>query len=113
MLARYHPGDLADFVWVGIEEVKRFDLALFRVCKSISLDTGRTHLEHHHDISGTNWQVTASELQFPVPKNDLIWNAVTANEWKSATTEGMERVNLSDSMQSQWISNSTELLQLT
>ncbi|KAE8406895.1 hypothetical protein BDV37DRAFT_291593 [Aspergillus pseudonomiae] len=112
MLARYHPDDLADYVLVGVEEVKRFDIALFRVCKSIGSDRGETHLEHR-DTSRARWQVTASELQFPMPKNELMWNAITENEWKAAATEGMECINLSDSMESQWISNSSELLQLT
>lgn len=100
ILARYGETDPASFVWVGIEEVKRFNLALYKVCGRVSGSSMR-------DRSGTDNDaalLTASELQFPLPGNPPLWNAVSKNEWTAnMKEEGL--VSFNDDCQASWISN--------
>ncbi|KAL4928475.1 uncharacterized protein BDV17DRAFT_282030 [Aspergillus undulatus] len=110
ILARYQPdGDLfgqLPYVWVGIEELKRFNLALYRVCRVLGFDK---------DGSNTNdWELDASELQFPMPKNERLWNAATREEWESAAAEDEngDQIEFGDIKESEWISRSAELLRL-
>lgn len=109
ILARYHSSDLASYVWVGIEEVKRFDVALYRMCKLLSSGQRNGNIEDRGAPGVTSWQLTASELQFPIPKNDLLWNAVGEEEWICVGTEDLDCIDLSNIMETQWISRSADL----
>jgi hypothetical protein len=111
ILARYRPDDLSSYVWIGIEEVKRFNLALYRVCKILGSSKPNTNVGEYGNPGVARWQLTASELQFPMPKNDLLWNAVNKKEWNFAATEDVYHFNLNDTMELEWISNSAELMQ--
>ncbi|KAL4894265.1 hypothetical protein BDV59DRAFT_207291 [Aspergillus ambiguus] len=102
MLARYTPDDPAEYVWVGVQEVTRFDLALYRLCKYHGF-------EKHTMVPG--WQLTADELHFPMPKNEALWNAKGKNEWTDAS-RNMDWIDLGDIMRTEWIAKSAELLQL-
>lgn len=117
ILARYQPDDLVTYVWVSVEEVKRFGVALYKVCKTLSSDRRNTDINTHtvecSIPGGTSWQLTASELEFPMPKYDPVWDAVGEGEWRAAVSKDMECIDLSDTMESQWISRMSELLQLT
>lgn len=59
MLARFKEADLPALVWVSIEEVKRFNMALYKLCTTLSSSTTEDRPLLH-----------ASELQFPLPSND-------------------------------------------
>ncbi|KAL4974632.1 hypothetical protein BDW66DRAFT_139291 [Aspergillus desertorum] len=39
MLARYGKDDPPSFVWIRIEEIKRFNMALFKLCRSFTAST--------------------------------------------------------------------------
>jgi hypothetical protein len=103
MLARYQSDDLASYVWVGIEEVKRFDVALYKVCRALSSSERDGSIEEGDTPRATSWQLSASEPQFLMPQNDLLWNAVGEEEWASAAAKDVGRVDLSDIMEAQWI----------
>lgn len=72
MLARYKEADLPSFVWVGIEEAKRFSLALYKLCAKLSSPSPYDRPLLH-----------ASELQFPLPSNEPLWNSVEKDEWEA------------------------------
>lgn len=110
MLARYQQNELVSFVWICIEEVKRYNLALYKLCRALSSFV-------IHDKSGTHGvtgegirELTANELQFPMPKNDPLWNAICKEEWDSAITNDFVPARLYDTMEEQWISKSAEIL---
>ncbi|EIT75863.1 hypothetical protein AO1008_02385 [Aspergillus oryzae 100-8] len=103
MLARYQSDDLASYVWVSIEEVKRFDLALYKFHKMLRRAGTR-------DSAVVDGALTAADLRFPMPTNDALWHAVCKDQWLSATTKGVYLCNLNDAMEDQWISNSAELI---
>lgn len=108
MLARYEPDVLLSYAWVGIEEVKRFNLALYKVWNTLGCSIER---EKASDTAGTAGQVlSACDLQFPLPTNDSLWNAVSENEWVSAAREDADTLSLHDKMEQRWISRSASLL---
>ncbi|OQD89389.1 hypothetical protein PENANT_c002G06731 [Penicillium antarcticum] len=99
MLGRYKEADLPSFVWVGIEEVKRFDIALYKLGTKLN-------------ISGSEGRdlLTASELEFPLPSNDLLWHSTERHEWEAyAKEENM--VSLKDDLHAKWISNFADMLE--
>lgn len=105
-LARYQQNDLASYVWICIEEVKRFNLALYKICRALSGFSA-------HDKSGrqrgvTGHELTADELQFPMPKNDPLWNAMCKEEWETAITDDSDLTGLYDTMGEEWISKSAD-----
>ncbi|CAG8909757.1 unnamed protein product [Penicillium egyptiacum] len=108
ILAKYVEGDLDSFVWVSIEEIKRFNIALYKVCgkaRSSSIRDG-----NHEDTNAWS-SLTADELQFPLPSNCPLWNAVTRDEW-NASAKDEKLVSLDDDRQKNWISNFAEILQV-
>ncbi|KAJ5364734.1 C2H2 type zinc finger domain protein [Penicillium cataractarum] len=76
MLSKYKDTDLPSFVWVGIEEVKRFNIALYRLCAKLSSCASENKPLLH-----------ASELQFPLPSNNALWNSVEREEWEANAKE--------------------------
>jgi hypothetical protein len=99
MLARYKEADLPSFVWVGIEEVKRFSIALYKLCAKLSSPSLEDRPLLH-----------ASELQFPLPSNEPLWNSVERDEWEANAKEE-DTVSLEDDLQAKWISKSADVLE--
>jgi hypothetical protein len=99
MLARYKEADLPSFVWVGIEEVKRFSIALYKLCAKLSSASTEDRP-----------LLLASELQFPLPSNDPLWNFVERDEWEANAKEE-NAVSLKDDLQEKWISKFADVLE--
>ncbi|GKZ28921.1 hypothetical protein AbraIFM66950_001879 [Aspergillus brasiliensis] len=107
ILAHYCHGIVPEFAWVSIEDVKRFNLALFRVCRVFGM------LRKQEDITGNlSGRLRASDLQFPPPRNAALWNAVTKDEWESAATADMDRHSIDDPLPLEWISNSADIVDI-
>ncbi|KAF5857972.1 hypothetical protein ETB97_005003 [Aspergillus alliaceus] len=110
MLSRYGQDDLAAYVWVSIEEVKRFNLALYKVCRAFSKQENSVD---NLDIAGAGSRgLRARDLRFPLPRNTPLWNAVSKAEWVSAATEDVYRHSLHDTLEAEWISKSAKVLEL-
>ncbi|KAL4907213.1 hypothetical protein BDW74DRAFT_175995 [Aspergillus multicolor] len=82
---------LIPHIWVGIEEVKRFNVALYRICRAISSSSSALSSSNPDILDPSpasrreaRWQLSAHELQFPPPTNDRMWNTTTWEEWESA-----------------------------
>ncbi|KAL4813762.1 hypothetical protein BDW67DRAFT_192677 [Aspergillus spinulosporus] len=116
MLARYDTNNLPSYVWVSIEEIKRFNMALYRVY---------TPLDNHDAHRGQGQpRLRPCDLQFPLPSNTLLWNAVDKAEWRSvvAAGEGMYasadadaycKSLLNSTLKEEWISNFADVIQWT
>ncbi|KAB8067103.1 hypothetical protein BDV29DRAFT_200745 [Aspergillus leporis] len=113
MLNRYCQDDLASYVWIGIEEVKRFNMALFKVCRAFSSVSEQEGSINSLDIAGASRGLRARDLQFPLPRNTPLWNAVSKEEWVSAATEEVYCNTLNNTLEVEWISNSANTLELT
>lgn len=111
MLSRYQETSLASFIWVGIEEIKRFNLALYKVCGKVSSDIVAGAGIDDHDNAETDL-LNASELQFPLPSSSALWSAIGKDEWivhmKDTTPVP---VSLDDHCRAGWISNSAILIE--
>ncbi|RJE25303.1 hypothetical protein PHISCL_02332 [Aspergillus sclerotialis] len=58
-------------VWVSVEEIKRFGLALYKVCRMCS----RPESLRRNDKSLGSELLTLSDLNFCMPDSDELWNA--------------------------------------
>ena len=111
ILARFQQNDLVSYVWICIEEVKRFNLALYKICRALSGFSAHEKNGGQHSVAcEASCGLTADELQFPMPKNDPMWNAMRKEEWDSAIADDFDPTRLYDTMEEEWISNSAELL---
>ncbi|KAJ5833419.1 hypothetical protein N7474_001730 [Penicillium riverlandense] len=108
ILARYKEDDLASFVWVGIEEIKRFNIALYKVCGKASRSSIRDGSQGN--ANAVSYALTALELQFPPPDSCPLWNAVGKDEWM-AIVKDVKPVCLDDICQDNWISNFAGVLE--
>ncbi|KAL3486003.1 hypothetical protein BJX62DRAFT_247153 [Aspergillus germanicus] len=121
ILARSSKKEPPQYIWVNIEEIKRFNLALFKLCSALSSGTSRPG-QHHKSSVGTrlaadkdetaNWGFPARELQFPLPRNTPLWNALTPEEWFAADTPDVYRYSLHETLEEQWISTSAAVLEI-
>lgn len=102
ILARYSQSDLTPYVWLGIEVVKRFNLALYRVyqaCSRIGKEDSNTH---EQDITATpNSGFNVKDLQFPLPR---MWRSRSKGEWEATSTVGVFCRLLDDTMDEELIS---------
>ncbi|KAL4860452.1 hypothetical protein BDV12DRAFT_191694 [Aspergillus spectabilis] len=108
MLARYCEPDQPSYVWVSIEEVKRFNIALYKVCRVCSEQgSGTTDC---NIMRGSSRGLRAQDLQFPLPRNTALWNAIDKAGWESAGSEEVFHHRLNDTLEREWISNSAHVL---
>lgn len=110
MLARYCEPDQPTYVWISIEEVKRFNLTLYKVCRVCSEQ--RSGTTDYDIIRGSRSELRADDLQFPLPRNTALWNAVDKAGWESAGAEEVFHHRLNDTLEREWISNSAHVLDL-
>ncbi|KAJ5151305.1 uncharacterized protein N7482_010557 [Penicillium canariense] len=108
ILAQYQEANLASFVWVSVEEIKRFNIALYKVCRKAS--SSNVTDGNQRGTSAVRSLLTASELQFPLPENCPLWNATSKDEW-TALMKDEKFVSLYDDCQEKWISNFAQVLE--
>lgn len=107
----YYPNILAQYRETGdeglallfIEETKRFNLSLYKLGRKLSLTSVGPHT--------LDWWVTTDELQFPLPKGRVFWNAATRSEWDRAVPVGSIGPELHETVENTWMSKSAELLE--
>ncbi|CAG7978436.1 unnamed protein product [Penicillium nalgiovense] len=114
ILARFSRNEPPVYVWVSIEEIKRFNSALFKACRAFN-GSGRQggSIENFNMEETVSWALSARELQFPLPRNKPLWNALSREEWVAADSEDVYRLNLGDTLEQDWISRSADVLELT
>jgi hypothetical protein len=103
------------FVWVGIEEVKRFGLSLYRVCQWARL-YGSDELEDAPDHSNTGRSLrlnganllSLADLQFALPDSEELWHLTSGLAGRVA---GRSKVYELANAKEKWISQAAQLLQ--
>lgn len=95
MLERYHDVDSMACIWIGVEEMGRLGLAMYKVCSLCR--SGNSD-----DIEGRLLQL--SDLQYPVPDSRLLWDAKSGLELSQLLQleAGRERLDARD--MANWIS---------
>ncbi len=110
MLSRCSPSDIGTFNWVSVEEVKHFNLALFKVCSAFSTSPKLDIVVGNVHTAGS-WSLGPRDLQFPLPRDLQLWNAKGKEEWLAVGAEKMAGPDLNDTLESEWISNSAVVLE--
>ncbi|KAL3456619.1 hypothetical protein BJX64DRAFT_270308 [Aspergillus heterothallicus] len=97
ILEQYANDHVKAYIWIGVEEIKRFNLALFRVCRSVS-------------SSGDRCRLAATELQFPLPTGERLWSAVTSADWHAEAAKEGTNLDKTRGPAEPWISELAELV---
>ncbi|KUM60609.1 hypothetical protein ACN42_g6516 [Penicillium freii] len=115
ILAQFKPGFDPDvFIWLGIEEVKRFDLSLYKVCRHARICDAKL-LEGAPDFSPRRGPrslsgslLSLTDLQFSVPDRDELWHATSD---LAAKITGNEAAYTNENIEDNWISQTARVLQ--
>lgn len=75
MLRKHHPSAPLALVWVSVEEIKRFGLALYKVCRSCAsgVSSDKPTISSHSNSSKSEL-LTLADLEFCLPDSDELWN---------------------------------------
>jgi hypothetical protein len=98
IVSQFRQGESPEvFVWVGIEEVKRFALSLYRVCQRSRL----------HDSREQNL-LSLADLRFALPDSDELWHLTSGlADRLNGRSEAYREAN----REGNWISQTVWLLQ--
>jgi hypothetical protein len=105
MLGRYQDIDSVACIWVGVEEIKRFGLALYKVCKICN--------SVYDDESGENSGqrlLRLSDLRFPVPDGNHLWEAGSNLELSHLLAKKGTDAQSERSREVKWISENGQWL---
>ncbi|KAJ6184589.1 hypothetical protein N7519_005890 [Penicillium mononematosum] len=115
ILAQFKQGVDPDvFIWLGIEEVKRFNLSLYRVCRHARvydtklLEDAPNFNPRRGPRSPDERLLSLADLQFAVPGSDELWHATSDLAVKIA---GSEAAYANDNIEDKWISQTARVLQ--
>ncbi|KAJ5892191.1 uncharacterized protein N7473_008419, partial [Penicillium subrubescens] len=115
MLSQFRQGESPEvYVWVGVEEVKRFALSLYRVCQ-------RARLQDPGELGGvscqSNWApsrldgvslLSLADLRFALPDSNELWHLTSGlADRLTGKSEGYRVANSEEN----WISQAVRLLQ--
>ncbi|KAB8224551.1 hypothetical protein BDV33DRAFT_199587 [Aspergillus novoparasiticus] len=74
MLAKYHSSVPIPLIWVNVEEIKRFGLALYKICR-LCTRCGSTDTADRNGSDKRSELLTLADLDFCMPDSDEMWNA--------------------------------------
>jgi hypothetical protein len=107
MLAQFNPETNPDvFVWLGIEEVKRFCLSLYRVCRQTRVPDANVlddpgFLDIYRGPHERSALLSLGDLQFALPDSDELWHL--RSELSSRLTETSTSYS-NQNVEENWIS---------
>lgn len=101
MLGRYQDIESVTCIWVGVEEIKRLGLALYKVCK-ICRSTSQGGLQ---EGSGSRL-LRLSDLRFPAPDSNDLWEAGSNPELSHLLSKIHKHRIPEESGGAKWISES-------
>lgn len=106
MLDRYHDISSVTCIWVGVEEIKRLGLALYKVSRLCS--NGNCQ---ESNTRGDNRLFRLSDLRFPLPASRRLWDAESDRELSRLLQLERDRgAGLDSRDERNWISASGRLL---
>jgi hypothetical protein len=105
MLGRYQDIDSVTCIWVGVEEIKRFALALYKVCRI----SGRVCRNKADDPDGLQL-LRLSDMRFPIPDSNQLWEAESNPELSNLLAKTYRDANLERRRDAKWISECGGLL---
>ncbi|KAF7595584.1 hypothetical protein BBP40_005619 [Aspergillus hancockii] len=104
MLGRYQDIDSVTCIWVGVEEMKRFALALYKICR----------ICHRGRLDGAEANglplLCLSDLRFPVPDSNRLWEAESNPDLSNLLARTYRDANTEGRRDTKWISDCGVLL---
>ncbi|CDM37183.1 Zn(2)-C6 fungal-type DNA-binding domain [Penicillium roqueforti FM164] len=108
ILTQFKPGVDPDvFIWLGIEEVKRFCLSLYRVCRQSRIHDPKL-LEDAPSFSPGKSLLSLTDLQFALPDKGEFWHATSDLAARLAENPAAYS---NENIEENWISQTAPLLQ--
>ncbi|KAL2827998.1 hypothetical protein BDW59DRAFT_143631 [Aspergillus cavernicola] len=115
MLAQFNSTSVPEvYIWLGIEEVKRFTLALYKVCRQCRvddtrlLDSGMSSNPRREPHSQGGCLLSLVDLQFALPDSDELWHA--SSDLAARVAENLSAFS-NKNIEVNWISQTSRLLQ--
>ncbi|OKP09759.1 hypothetical protein PENSUB_4865 [Penicillium subrubescens] len=106
MLLQHEADAPLALVYVSVEEIKRFGLALYKVCRlSISF-----HLTGESANGDRNALLTLADLSFCMPDNDELWNAPLGAESEMLSKVDSSAAGRHNGDAKNWISQASTLV---
>ncbi|OQE91270.1 hypothetical protein PENNAL_c0010G06113 [Penicillium nalgiovense] len=105
MLLQHEADAPLALVYVGVEEIKRFGLALYKVCR---LSTS-FHLTGESSNGDRNIMLTLADLSFCMPDSDELWNAPLGSEPEVLSKADLSAAGRDNGDAKNWISQASAL----
>lgn len=111
MLAQHTAAPIA-LAWVSVEEMKRFGLALYKLCRLVSQSRSNEPAKEHRIESGVQSELlTLEDLDFCLPDSDEVWNMPPGPETEPTRINTALQETCRDNRDSNnWISRTSGLL---
>lgn len=93
-------------IYVSVEEIKRFGLALYKICRLCA----PSDLTREHAREGINDFLALSDLCFCMPDSDELWNAPLGKESEVLKRSTSSAVTRDNGNPKNWISEASTLL---
>ncbi|KAE8371282.1 hypothetical protein BDV26DRAFT_276442 [Aspergillus bertholletiae] len=101
MLGRYQDIDDITCIWVGVEEIKRLGLALYKVCNRCwNARSGESEGDSNPRL------LRLSDLRFPAPDSNHLWTAKSNTELSHLVAQLSMDINPAGGREGKWISES-------
>lgn len=108
MLLQHEADAPLAIVYVSVEEIKRFGLALYKVCR-LSTPTS-SDLGEECSNEGRNDLLALTDLSFRMPDSDELWNAPLGTESEVLKKSDSSAVGWDNGDAKNWISQASALL---
>lgn len=108
MLLQHDADAPLPLVYVSVEEIKRFGLALYKVCR-LSTPTS-FGLNGECSNGGGNDLLTLADLSFCMPDSDELWNAPLGGESEVLNKSDSSAIGRDNGDAKNWISQASALL---
>ncbi|KAE8370173.1 transcription factor with C2H2 and Zn(2)-Cys(6) DNA binding domain [Aspergillus caelatus] len=105
MLGRYQDIDDVTCIWVGVEEIKRLGLALYKVCNRC-----RSARQGEPEGDSNSRVLCLSDLRFPAPDSNHLWEAKSNMELSNLLAQTSRSMNPEGGREFKLISESGEWL---
>jgi hypothetical protein len=110
MLAQHASSVPIALVWVSVEEVKRFGLALYKLCRLCSQPCEPTEAVEGDGGTGTGLRselLTLVDLDFCMPDSDEVWNTPPGTEPEFIRTTALQETGRDNRDSDNWISQTS------
>lgn len=104
MVEQHSPTAPLAMIWVNVEEIKRFGLALYKVCRMSSLAAADTSPGTRREL------LNLTDLDFCIPDSDQVWGAPAVMDEPDRQQLISQVSRRENTDQEAWVSNAARIL---